>query len=371
MNEALLYHLALTMVPQLGDIQISMLLSHFEDAAAVFKADKKELEAVPGIGSVRAASILHFNQFSRAAAEIQYAQHNKIHVLVRGTTGYPQRLNHCIDAPHVLFYRGNASLDATRILSIVGTRSPTAYGRERVKELLAVLAAHDVLVISGLAYGIDTLAHREALRNGLQTVGVLAHGLDRIYPSSNVAMAREMIKQGGLLTECWQGTKPLPQHFPKRNRIVAGMSDAVVVVESGEKGGSLITASLADGYHKDVMAYPGRSVDPFSMGCNHLIRKHRAAMVTCGQDLVDCLNWDPVALAPDNRQKPLVNRDMQLNDGEHQLLGFFADQQAMHIDALIQASGMSAAAAAVHLFSLECKGLLAQQPGKFYLPCSA
>lgn len=368
MNEALLYHLALTMVPQLGDIQIGILLEHFKDPIAVFRVGKKELEAVPGIGTVRAASIHQFNRFDDAAAEIAFAEKNNIKILVRGSKGYPPKLHECIDAPHVLFYKGTAALDAARILGIVGTRSPTAYGRERVGELLGVLAAHGVLVVSGLAYGIDTLAHKAALHNGLQTVGVLAHGLDRIYPSSNLALAKEMLAQGGLLTECWQGTQPLKQHFPKRNRIVAGMADAVVVIESGEKGGSLITADLANGYDKYVMAYPGRSVDTFSKGCNRLIRTHLADLVTCGQDVVDFMKWEPVAV-PGKTTTGHVANPLLLEYEEQQLLELFSEKDSMHIDELMLRSGIAAAAISVLLFSLEMKGLLMQLPGKCFAVC--
>ncbi len=369
MNEALLYHLALTMVPQLGDIQIGILLSHFKDPLAVFRAGKKELEAVPGIGAVRAAFIHQFNRFDDAAAEIAFAEKNKINILVRGTKGYPHKLHECIDAPHVLFYKGTAALDAARILSIVGTRSPTAYGRERVGELLGVLAAHGVLVVSGLAYGIDTLAHKAALDNGLQTVGVLAHGLDRIYPSSNLSLAKEMIAQGGLLTECWQGTQPLKQHFPKRNRIVAGMADAVVVIESGEKGGSLITADLANGYDKYVMAYPGRSVDTFSKGCNRLIRTHLADLVTCGKDVVDFMKWEPIESIPCKTNAGHIANPLLLEAEEQLLLELFSEKDSMHIDELMLRSGIAAAAVSVLLFSLEMKGMLVQQPGKCYALC--
>jgi DNA processing protein len=369
MNEALLYHLALTMVPQLGDIQIGILLSHFNDPLAVFRAGKKELEAVPGIGAVRAASIHQFSRFGDAAAEIAFAEKNNIKILVRGTEGYPPKLHECIDAPHVLFYKGTAALDTARILSIVGTRSPTAYGRERVKELLGVLATHGVLVVSGLAYGIDTLAHKAALDNGLQTVGVLAHGLDRIYPSSNLTLAREMLAQGGLLTECWQGTQPLKQHFPKRNRIVAGIADAVVVIESGEKGGSLITADLANGYDKYVMAYPGRSIDTFSKGCNRLIRTHLADLVTCGKEVVDFMKWESFEDVRCSTQATSQSNPLLLNAEEQLLLGMLAEKDNMHIDELMLRSGIAAAAVSVYLFSLEMKGLLMQQPGKCYAVC--
>lgn len=184
-------------------------------------------------------------------------------------------------------------MNKKKVVSIIGTRAPTEYGKDRVVELVGVLAAHNVLVVSGLAYGIDTMAHREAVKQGIDTIGVLGHGLQTIYPFTNKSLASEMVGCGGLLTEFVHGTAPDKQNFPRRNRIVAGMADAVVVLESGEKGGSLITAGIANSYNIDVLAYPGRASDPLSKGCNNLIRTHRAGLITSGEELVEFMNWVP------------------------------------------------------------------------------
>jgi len=197
------------------------------------------------------------------------------------------------DSPALLYYRGNADLNTSKVVSIVGTRSNSEYGKSVCEKLIEELAAQNVLIASGLAFGIDTIAHKAALKNNLPTVGVLAHGLDRIYPTQNKNLARQMTEQGGLLTDFISNTNPDKQNFPKRNRIVAGMCDAIIVIESGKKGGSLITAELANGYNKDVFAIPGKTTDSKSEGCNYLIRQNKASLITAAADLVELMNWVP------------------------------------------------------------------------------
>ena len=364
MNEVeLLQHLGLTLIPQVGDIQIGILLKHFGSPAAVFSASAKALEEVPGIGTVRAAAIRHCNVQHRVEAEWQFIQHNHIKVLVKGYQGYPPKLEHCIDAPHVLFYKGSSDLLNKRVVSVVGTRSPSLYGKDRVVELMEVLRQYDVLVVSGLAYGIDTMAHKEALKNKLATIGVLGHGLDKIYPHANRQLADEMLQQGGLLSEFMQGVKPEKQNFPRRNRIVSGMADAVVVVESGSKGGSLITADIANSYNKDVLAYPGRVTDPSSKGCNQLIRNHKANLITCGQDLVEFLNWAEDLPKPSNVQAPLA---VSLSAEENAIFTLIIKNDPCPVDVLTNVSGLNPGLVAAHLLSLEMTGLITSLPGKLY-----
>jgi DNA processing protein len=275
-------------------------------------------------------------------------------------------LEHCIDSPHVLFYKGTTDFLNKRVVSVVGTRSPTQYGKDRVTELMAVLGQYDVLVVSGLAYGIDTMAHKGALKNNLMTIGVLGHGLDQIYPPSNRALAAEMLQQGGLLSEFMQGTKPEKQNFPKRNRIVSGMADAVVVVESGAKGGSLITADIANSYNKDVLAYPGRATDIFSKGCNQLIRNHKANLITCGQDLLEFMNW---AEEPRKSSAILVPQTSSLGEEEKTIFSIISDHEPCPVDLLTNISGLNPGLLAAHLLSLEMAGLVASLPGKMYGIC--
>ena len=367
MNDAeLLQHLSLTMIPQVGDVQIGILLKHFGSAASVLSASAKALEEVPGIGTVRAASIRNCHVQQRVEAEWRFIQKNHIKVLVKGNQGYPSKLEHCMDAPHVLFYKGSSGLLNKRVVSVVGTRSPSQYGKDRVVELMAVLGQYNVMVVSGLAYGIDTVVHKEALNNTLETIGVLGHGLDQLYPHANKALAADMLQQGGLLSEFMQGIQPEKQNFPKRNRIVAGMADAVVVVESGSKGGSLITADIANSYNKDVLAYPGRATDPSSKGCNQLIRNHKANLITCGQDLVEFMNW-----AEDQHQSSKVQHAMKasLSDEENVILSIISHHDPCPIDLLTNLSGLNPGLVSAHVLSLEMAGLITSLPGKLYGIC--
>lgn len=367
MNDAeLLQHLSLTMIPQVGDIQIGILLKHFGSAASVLNASSKALEEVPGIGTVRAASIRNCHVQQRVEAEWRFIQKNHIKVLVKGQQGYPSKLEHCMDAPHVLFYKGSSDLLNKRVVSVVGTRSPSQYGKDRVVELMAVLGQYNVMLVSGLAYGIDTVAHKEALNNTLETIGVLGHGHDQLYPHANKALAADMLQQGGLLSEFMQGIQPEKQNFPKRNRIVAGMADAVVVVESGSKGGSLITADIANSYNKDVLAYPGRATDPSSKGCNQLIRNYKANLITCGQDLVEFMNW-----AEDQHQSSKVQPAMKasLSDEENVILSIISHHDPCPIDLLTNLSGLNPGLVSAHVLSLEMAGLITSLPGKLYGFC--
>jgi DNA processing protein len=286
--------------------------------------------------------------------------------LVKGNQGYPPKLEDCIDAPHVLYFKGSSDLLNKRVVSVVGTRSPSQYGKDRVVELMAVLGQYDVLLVSGLAYGIDTMAHKEALKNNLATIGVLGHGLDQVYPHENRQLAAEMLEHGGLLSEFMQGVKPEKQNFPRRNRIVSGMADAVVVVESGSKGGSLITADIANSYNKDVLAYPGRATDPCSKGCNQLIRSHKANLITCGQDLVEFMNWVE-DLPP--RSKVKASFDVCLSAEDHAILSIINTHDPCPIDLITNMSGLNPGLVAAHLLSLEMAGLITNLPGKLYGIC--
>lgn len=229
-----------------------------------------------------------------AEREMEFIEKNSIKIVCRGDEDYPYRLAECDDAPLVLHSMGNADLNAKHIVSIVGTRHASEYGKGLCENFVADLAKFcpDTLIVSGLAYGIDVCAHRAALKAGLPTIGVLAHGLDRIYPNAHRATAKNMLDNGGLLTEFMSGTDSLPPFFVQRNRIVAGMADATVVVESASKGGSLITASLALGYSRDCFAFPGRVNDQYSCGCNELVSHNRAALITSAYDFVEAMNWE-------------------------------------------------------------------------------
>jgi len=283
LNNELLYQLALIQVPNVGDVIAKNLLAYCGSASAVFKAKRGELLKIPQVGEIVAGIILRHQKeagiFKRAEKEIKFIETKKISPLFFTEAAYPHKLKHCADAPILLFYKGTADLNQQKIVGIVGTRTPTDYGKAQTEKLIAALKDLNVLVVSGLAYGIDTYVHRAALGNDLETVGVLAHGLDELYPSVNATLAKKMLKQGGLLTEFITETKPDKENFPKRNRIVAGMCDAIVVIESKRTGGALITADIAAGYSRDVFAFPGRSGDECSEGCNKIIKQKVVIMI--------------------------------------------------------------------------------------------
>ncbi|RYD81942.1 MAG: DNA-protecting protein DprA, partial [Sphingobacteriales bacterium] len=335
MNKDLLYQIALTHVPYIGDVHAKSLISIYGDAETIFKAPKKELENIEGIGTVRAGSLKKFQDFKAGEAEIDFIKKYKIQPLFINDENYPKRLLNCYDSPVLLYYRGNADLNTEKIVSVVGTRNHSDYGKQVCEKLVEDLSEENVLIVSGLAFGIDSIAHKTALKNNLNTVGVLAHGLDRIYPQQNKSLAKQMTEQGGLLTDFSSGSNPDKQNFPKRNRIVAGMCDAIVVIESGKKGGSLITAELANSYNKDVFAIPGRTIDNKSEGCNYLIQNNKASLVTNAAELMQFMNWkaQPKKAA---QQKQLF---VELTTDERKLVDILQSREAVHIDELFVSSG--------------------------------
>jgi DNA processing protein len=361
---SLLHHIALTLVPNIGDVQARLLLQAFHyDAQKIFEARKGELDKIAGIGTVRAKSIKDFNNFKRAEEELVFLEKNKITALVLGDEKYPKRLLHCYDAPTLLYYRGQADLNTSKIVSIVGTRNNTEYGKQVTEKLIEDLAHHQILVVSGLAYGVDSIAHKLALKNQLKTVGVLAHSLDRIYPSAHASLAKEMMEQGGLLTEFMSNTAPDKQNFPKRNRIVAGMSDCIIVIETSLKGGSMITAELANSYNKDVFAIPGKITDSKSEGCNFLIKSNKAMLITSANDVLEQLQWQDHTTI-----KPKVQRELflQLTPDEELLVKILKDKNSVHIDELYLQSGLSSSHVAAAILNLELQGIINQLPGKLY-----
>jgi DNA processing protein len=362
MDEASLYAIALSMVPDIGSIRAKLLLDHFGDAAAIFKAKKKTLEAIEGIGSIVAQSIVHWKDLAFAEAELQYCADNEITVLHYYHPDYPNRLRHCYDAPAVLFYKGSADLNKQKVISIIGTRNNTNYGKAVTEELLEALQGMDILVTSGLAFGIDTIAHKAALQYQLETVGVLAHGIDSIYPSQHKSLAKEMMAHGGLLTEFPQGTKADRHNFPRRNRIVAGMTDATIVIETAEKGGSMITAELAWTYHRDLFAVPGKISDNKSAGCNQLIRQQKAQIYTSPKQLLKDMGWlnKPVKRQAQRLLFP------ELSETEQQIVALLQKADSLHIDLLYQQSGLSSSAVAAAMLNLEMQNIIISLPGKMF-----
>ncbi len=363
MHNDLLYQIALTLVPNIGDVHARALVNLYGDAQSIFKAKKKELDHIEGIGTVRAKSIKDFTDFDSSEEEIKFIEKYKITPLFINDEKYPKRLLNCYDSPSLLYYRGTADLNTSRIISIVGTRNNSDYGKNICEKMIEELKAENVLVASGLAFGIDTIAHKAALKNNLQTVAVLAHGLDRIYPAQNKPLAKQITEQGGLLTEFISNTNPDKQNFPKRNRIVAGMCDAVIVIESSKKGGSLITAELGNGYNKDVFAVPGRINDSKSEGCNYLIKNNKAALINSTDDFLEMMNWKPVPKPSAKKQRELF---IELAPDEKIVVDILQQQDSIQIDELYFKSGLSSSAIAAALLMLEMQNVVLSLPGKVY-----
>lgn len=363
-NQDLVYQIALTMVPNIGPVQAKILVEHFGSAQAIFKAGFEQLSQVENIGTVRAGSITAFGNFSAAEQQIPFLEKYRIQPLFLTSPAYPQRLLHCNDAPTLLYYRGNANLNTNKIISVIGTRGCTHYGRQITEKLMADLAGTNILIVSGLALGVDAVAHKAAINNRLATVGVLAHGLDTIYPHQHKTLAKEMTEQGGLLTEFGQGVQPDKHNFPKRNRIVAGMADATIVIETGVKGGSMITAELAYSYNREVLAYPGKATDAKSAGCNHLIKTNKAVLLTDAQQLLDTLGWEAATPAANSQE---AQPDLSsLSADEQTILHICRNKELTHIEELYGQSGLSSTAVAAALLQLELQGILIAQAGKNY-----
>lgn len=361
MNNALLYQIALTLIPHIGCVQTRTLLEHFEPEE-IFKAPKRLLEKIEGLGEVRIRNIKSFANFDEAEREMAFIEKYKIQPLFIQDEAYPKRLLNCYDAPILLYYRGNANLNQSKILSIVGSRTHTDYGKAVTEMLIESLSNESILIISGLAYGIDSIAHKACLKNKISTVGVLAHGLNKIYPNSHKDMAKEMVQQGGLLTEFRHTAKPDRHNFPSRNRIVAGMADATIVIETDIKGGSMITAELANGYHKDVFAIPGKLTDKKSSGSNHLIKNDKAILLTDGGQLLDTMGWT-------TRRKPIpVVKELfiTLTSEEKIIMDLLNGRESVSIDEINLQSGLNSSTVAVNILNLEMKNLILGLPGKLY-----
>jgi len=362
MSNDLLYRIALTRVPYIGDVHARILIQQLGTAEQIFKTSIRQLEKIEGIGSVRANNLKKFNDYISCEQEIRFIEEYHIATLFITDQEYPKRLLHCYDAPTMLYYKGNANLNCSRVVAIVGTRNYNEYGKNLCEEMVAGLSHHDVLTISGLAFGIDTIAHKASLKHGLPTVAALAHGLDRIYPWQNKGLAKQMTTQGGLLTDFGRGTQPDKQNFPRRNRIVAGLCDALVVIQSGTKGGSLITANLANDYNKDVYALPGRVDDMKSEGCHSLIKDHKAELITCAADILNKLNWNDSQPKKIQKQKMLFP---ELSENERKIIGLL-QENIIHVDEIHLKSGLSSSSMAAVLLSLEMKSIIKAFPGKTF-----
>lgn len=359
---SLIHKIALTLIKGVGNIHARKLLDQFGTAEAIFKAGKAQLMGITGVGEVISGLILKSNALAEAEKQVAFIKKHRIQVLFYTDTNYPQRLRNCFDAPVLLYYKGNADLNHPRIISIVGTRKATSYGRLLCQQLAEILRPYNVIIVSGLAYGIDVASHKESLERNIPTVGVMAHGLDRIYPPLHKPLAQKMVLNGGLLTEFLPDTIPDKENFPKRNRIIAGIADATVVVEATAKGGALITADIANSYNRDVYAFPGRTTDQYSEGCNFLIKTNRAALINHARDLVYYLGWDEVLSEKAGLQLQLT---VNLSKEEQKIVAVL-QEVALRVDELSIRSGFNRSQLAMHLLNLEMQGVLMALPGNVY-----
>lgn len=362
MQDELIYQIALTLIPDLGPVRIRNLVNQFGSASAIYSARKKELLQVEGIFDALASLIRQKPFLSEAETEIRFLEENAIHAVFLSDMQYPQRLLHCYDPPALLYYSGDFNLNPTRILSIIGTRNHTEYGRQVTQEIIEQLQSHSVTIVSGLAYGIDALAHKYALQYQLPTIGVLAHGLDTLYPYAHRSLARDMLLKGGLLTEFTRGCKPDKHHFPKRNRIVAGISDATLVIETARKGGSMITAELAYQYNRDLFAIPGRIRDVKSSGCLSLIKQNKAMLFTDVPDLLETLGWTERKKV-NSKPRELF---LALSEEEQKIVDLLDDNTTTSIDTLYIQSGLSSSQVAKALLNLEMQQVIQALPGKLF-----
>lgn len=366
-DEECIYSIALTQIPGIGHIWAKKLVDGMGSAVEVFKRRKELPERLSGVNR-RVVDALDCPQaMERARREYEFTQKNRIQCLTLADEQYPSRLRECDDAPIALFFKGNTNLNALRVINMVGTRNATDYGQQLCATFLHDLQAlcPDVLVVSGLAYGIDIYAHRAALANQLSTVGVLAHGLDRIYPSSHRKTAVDMLTDGGLLTEFLTETTPDKHNFVSRNRIVAGMSDATIVVESAAKGGSLITADIAESYHRDCFAFPGRVTDALSLGCNQLIRDNKAALLQSAADFVQVMGW---GAASQSAKVEAVQRNLfpDLSEEEQYIVDILQKEGDQQINTLVVRADIPVHRMNALLFELEMKGVVRVLAGGMY-----
>jgi DNA processing protein len=365
-DQNLLYQIGITLVKGIGNIIAKQVIETLGDVSLLFTEKAHRLILVPGISRKIISEIHHPDVLRRAEKEVAFIEKNKITPLFIKDKNYPNRFKDCIDAPPLLYFRGNADLNTSKIISIVGTRNATSYGKKITEILLHDISEiySEALIISGLAYGIDICSHKAALKNKLPTVGVLAHGLDRIYPAIHRNTAIEMLNNGGLLTDFISETVPDRQNFVKRNRIIAGISDCTIVVESAEKGGALITANIADSYNKDVFAVPGKVTDSHSAGCNTLIKEKKAALITCAEDLLREMCW--------NKEKkhnmPTVHRSLfvDLSPNEQILTDLLSKSDKMQLNNIAIELNMPINQLTALLFDLEMKGIVRCLPGGLY-----
>ncbi len=359
----LLYTLALQHVLNIGDITAKRLISNCGSAEAVLKEKKQNLLKIDGIGSVTVSDLFKTHHIKEAEKEIIFINENDIKVSYFQDSDYPERLKHCIDGPILLFQTGQIDLKKSHIISIVGARKITTSGIKFCEDLVEQLAPYNPIIVSGFAYGTDITAHKAAMKHNLQTVACLAHGLNQIYPKVHKKYMVDMEKNGGFLSDFWSTDKFDKQNFLKRNRIIAGISEATIVIESAEKGGSLVTADIAGSYNRDVFAVPGRTTDSQSIGCNNLIKHQRAHMLSTPLDVPYILNWQL-----EENKKPAVQKQLfvDLEATEKVIYNYLKDNEKQQLDIIALNCNLPIFKVSGTLLNMELKGIVRPLPGKLF-----
>ena len=356
------YTLALQRIPNLGTISMKKLLRKIGSAEGIFKEKKSNLAKIDGIGLLRLKEINLKRQLEEADAELKFIEENNIEYSYFKDKTYPEKLKHCLDGPILIFHRGNIDLKNKKIISIVGTRKITTYGTNFCQNLIEELAPLNPVIISGLAYDVDICAHKAAIENNLQNIACLAHGLNQFYPKEHKKYATKIEENGGFITEFWSSDAFDRNNFLKRNRIIAGLSEATIVIESAEKGGSLVTADIANSYNREVFAVPGRASDKQSQGCNNLIKQQKAQLLTSAADLIYMLGWELKEI-----QKPKQTQlFVELDEEEKVIFRYLKEKEKELLDIIALECNIPAFKTASILMNMELKGVIRPLPGKLF-----
>lgn len=364
MDNNLLYKIALSITPGIGGILSRNMVAYVGSVEGIFAEPVKSLQKIPGIGEINAKRIKDREILVKAEKELKFIEKNEIDVQFYTDKNFPRRLKTCVDAPIIIYSKGSLDLNEQRIVSIVGTRNATNYGKQACDELIQKFAERNykVLIVSGLAYGIDIQAHKSAIKFNIPTAGVVGHGLDRIYPSLHAETAKKMLENGGLVTDFPSETKIDPSNFIRRNRIIAGLADATIVVESAAKGGALITAEIASSYNRDVFAFPGRAGDVYSKGCNQLIRNSGANLIEGIDDLEFFMGWEKSS----KNQVVQSSLFVELTADEEKIVALLRENGELFIDQISTVLTIPVSRISSMLLTLEFKNVLVALPGKMY-----
>ncbi|WP_159946381.1 DNA-processing protein DprA [Polaribacter septentrionalilitoris] len=361
-EEKLLAVLRLQKCKAIGDILAKKLIVNVGDVEQIFKERAAILSKINGIGSHALKHLFDVENLKSAEVELQYIQKNNIEYSYFLEEDYPKNLHNCIDSPILLFKDGNLDFTNQKIISIVGTRNVSSYGRTFCNQLIDELKEYNPIIVSGFAYGVDVCAHKAAIQNNLQTIAVLAHGFEQIYPKVHKKYIHQVNENGGFLTEFWSEEQPLRENFLKRNRIVAGISKATIIIESAEKGGSLVTADIANSYNRDVFAVPGRTSDIYSKGCNNLIKNNKAHLLNSASDLITMLNWDLQEKSTPIQKQLFV----ELDENEQKIYDVLHEKGAQLLDVISLECNLPIFQLSSILLQMELKGVLKPLPGKMF-----